>query len=113
MFVDASEENSGYSSSEDPVNSDTEEEAGRKLVSRSPGFQRAATSRVLYRLTLPVFVNPLGSGEVHGNSRLREGRTSGAVRQERRRGPADPRRRGRTVVSLSAQEEEEEERWFT
>lgn len=38
LSVDASEENNGYSSSEDPMNSDTEDEAGKKLVSLSPGF---------------------------------------------------------------------------
>lgn len=33
LSVDASEENDGYSSSEDPMNSDPEDEVGKKLVS--------------------------------------------------------------------------------
>lgn len=33
LSVDASEENDGYSSGEDPMNSDPEEEVGKKLVS--------------------------------------------------------------------------------
>lgn len=33
LSVDATEENDGYSSSEDPMNSDPEDEVGRKLVS--------------------------------------------------------------------------------
>lgn len=33
LSVDASEENDGYSSAEDPMNSDPEDEGGKKLVS--------------------------------------------------------------------------------
>lgn len=35
LSVDASEENDGYSSGEDPMNSDPEDEVGKKLVSLS------------------------------------------------------------------------------
>lgn len=35
LSVDASEENDGYSSSEDPMNSDPEDDVGKKLVSLS------------------------------------------------------------------------------
>lgn len=38
LSVDASEENNGYSSGEDPMNSDTEDEAGKKLVSPRSAF---------------------------------------------------------------------------
>lgn len=33
LSVDATEENDGYSSAEDPMNSDPEDEGGKKLVS--------------------------------------------------------------------------------
>jgi len=36
LSVDASEENDGYSSGEDPMNSDPEDEVARKLVSLNP-----------------------------------------------------------------------------
>lgn len=36
LSADASEENDGYSSGEEPLNSDTEDDAGRKLVSLKP-----------------------------------------------------------------------------
>lgn len=98
--MDASEENDGYSSGEDPMNSDPEDDVGRKLVSLnlftvydSPSF---ATSN---RLSLVTF-DPSGSREVHSGGRLREGGTSGAVCQEWRHGPADQRRRGGTVVNI-------------
>lgn len=70
------------------MNSDTEDEAGKKLVSLSPG-SIMSSPRVLYSLTVLCFSTILGSRKVHGDGRLREGRTSGAVGQERRRGPAD------------------------
>uniref|UniRef100_A0A6Q2XD14 Mcf.2 cell line derived transforming sequence-like a n=1 Tax=Esox lucius TaxID=8010 RepID=A0A6Q2XD14_ESOLU len=38
LSMDASEEHDGYSSAEDPMNSDTEDEGGRKLVSRGRKF---------------------------------------------------------------------------
>lgn len=34
LSMDASEENDGYSSAEDPMNSDPEDEGGKKLVSK-------------------------------------------------------------------------------
>lgn len=52
-----------------------------------------------------VVADPLVSGQVHGDSRVREGGASGAVCQGRRRGPANPRGRGRAVVSLSGHKE--------
>lgn len=110
LSVDASEENDGYSSSEDPMNSDPEDEGGKKLVSlnlKSYTFSiRFPISLVFlsdvftpHRLPLVTF-DPLGSRKVHGGSGLREGGTSGAVCQERRRGPADQRRRGGTMVTI-------------
>lgn len=42
--------------------------------------------------------DPPGSRKVYGGDGLREGGTSGAVRQEWRHGPANQRRRGWTVV---------------
>lgn len=106
LSVDASEENNGYSSSEDPMNSDTEDEAGKKLVSPEPSCHHHPTSRQSsFKPDFAVFANPLGSREVHGDSRLWEGGTSGAVCQERRHCPANPRRRGRTMVSPSGQKE--------
>lgn len=38
LSVDASEENDGYSSGEDPMNSDPEDDVGKKLVRLNPEF---------------------------------------------------------------------------
>lgn len=70
------------------MNSETEDEAGKKLVSLSPGSIMTLQLE-FFTASLLCFSTILGSREVHGNGRLREGRTSGAVGQERRRGPAD------------------------
>lgn len=40
LSVDASEENEGYSSGEDPMNSDTEDDGGKKLVRLLHPFAR-------------------------------------------------------------------------
>ncbi|CAG06673.1 unnamed protein product [Tetraodon nigroviridis] len=71
---------------------------GRSSEEAGEPEPRSSSPARLYTPLPPVSANPLGSGEVHGDSGLREGRSPGGVRQERRRGPADPRRRGRTVV---------------
>lgn len=72
------------------MNSDTEDDAGKKLVSPSPGsimiLHLEFFQNVLNVLSLSTI---LGSRKVHGDVRLREGRTSGAVGQEWRHGPAD------------------------
>ena len=44
--MDASEENDGYSSGEDPLNSDPEDEVGKKLVSKTFTSRTFAVSRL-------------------------------------------------------------------
>lgn len=51
-------------------------------------------------VSLFFFPDCPGSRKVHGGGRLREGGSSGAVCQEWRRGPADQRRRGGTMVNI-------------
>lgn len=81
------------------MNSDPEDEVGKKLVSLNlEGCCMTIHSGVFS--CSPADVS-LGSGEVHGGRGLREGGTSGAVCQERRHCPANQRRRGGTVVSIS------------
>lgn len=106
LSVDASEENDGYSSGEEPMNSDPEDDVGKKLVSLTlKGFYieyiYIYISCSISDCFNPSLTRPLGSREVYGDSGLREGGTSGAVCQEWRRGPANQRRRGGTVVSIS------------
>lgn len=106
LSVDASEENDGYSSGEEPMNSDPEDDVGKKLVSLTlKGFYieyiYIYISCSISDCFNPSLTRPLGSREVYGDSGLREGGTSGAVRQKRRCGPANQRRRGGTVVSIS------------
>lgn len=113
LSVDASEENDGYSSGEDPMNSDPEDEVGKKLVSpKSLTFSLWLPIMLIFssillfdaassNLSLNVFGDPSGSRKVHGGCGLREGGTSGAVCQERGHGPANQRRRGGTVVNIS------------
>lgn len=99
LSVDASEENDGYSSSEDPMNSDPEDDMGKKLVSLTSKNLTPLDS--FWPLSDTVSVDLSGSWEVHRGGGLWEDGTSGAVRKERRRGAADPRGRGGTVVSQS------------
>lgn len=54
LSVDASEENDGYSSGEDPMNSDPEDEVGKKLVSLNlESFAVCCTDS--FNLSLTVF----------------------------------------------------------
>lgn len=84
------------------------EEAGER---KSGGISYNNTRWCLLMLTHWPRWPSAGSGEVHGGRRLREGRASGAVRQERRHCPANQRRRGGTVVSIS-NAYHDGERWF-